>query len=247
MASIDGPAARHSARGNGGMPPPPPPAPPGDAAAVRARQLRAAAVPPAALPQTPHRRRWGRIAAGAVLVLLGGLVTASLFVSAGNRVEVLALANDVAKNQTIEADDLTRVRVGSDGGVDTVPASRFDEVVGRVAAMDMPAGGILSPGQLRPSGENALADGEAVVGLKLAPGAAPLGQLRPGASVKVVTRPPTGTQGRIESAEGRLLDASAEPEDNGDRPVDVVVPASDAADISAASAEDRVTVVVLGG
>jgi SAF domain len=246
MASVEGPPARHASRGNGGMPPPPPPAPPGDPA-VRARQLRAAAVPPAALPQAPYRRRWGRIAAGAVLVLLGGLVTASLFVSAGNRVEVLALANDVAKNETIEPGDLTRVRVGSDGGVDTVPADRFDETVGRVAAMDIPAGGVLSPRQLRPSGENALADGEAVVGLLLSSSAAPLGQLRAGVSVEVVVRPPTGTQGRVDNVEGRLLDASAEPEDDGDRPVDVVVPASDAAEISAASAEDRVTVVVLGG
>src|SRR5262245_60401267 len=111
MSSVEGPGARYASRGNGGMPPPPPP-PPGDAGALRARQLRAAAVPPAALPQAPHRRRWGRIVAGAVLVLLGGLVTASMFVSAGNRVEVIGLANDVAKNETIEADDLTRVRVG---------------------------------------------------------------------------------------------------------------------------------------
>ena len=104
------------------------------------RGARAVAVVPSPLPVARHPRRWGRMAAGGVLVLGGGLVTSSLFASAGDRVEVLAIADDVAENDVVGPEDLVRVRVGADGGVATIRATELDATVGRVAAVDLVAG-----------------------------------------------------------------------------------------------------------
>lgn len=211
---------------------------------VSSRGVRAAAVAPPPLPPARHPRRWGRLAAGAVLVLGGGLVTASLFASAGDRVEVLAVANGVAENEAVEAGDLTRVRVGSDGAVATIPASELDAVVGRVAAVDLVPGALLAPSQLRGAGERVVAGDEAIVGLLLSAADAPLSRLASGSPVQVVVRPAAGGGGEVSVIDGWLLDTSAEPLQNGDRPVTVVVPAEQVEVISPAAAEDRVTVAV---
>lgn len=211
------------------------------------REVRAAAVPPAALPPAPYQRRWGRLAAGGVLVLGGGLVTASLFASAGDRVEVLALAGDVAENDTIERADLVRVRVGSDGDIATIPAGHLDEIVGRVAATDLTEDGLLSRGQLRSADDQVVGDNESVVGLLLSAGDAPLGQLVSGATVDVVVRPAAGDTGEVTVVDGWLLDTSGAAVQNGDRPVSVVVPTHQAGAVSSAAAEDRVSVAVREG
>jgi hypothetical protein len=185
------------------------------------------------------------MAAGGVLVLGGGLVTSSLFASAGNRVEVLAVADAVAENDVVGPEDLVRVRVGTDGDVATVRATDFDETVGRVAAADLAAGELLAPSQLRDPDEPLIAPDEAVVGLVLSAGDAPLSRLSSGAPVRVVVRPATGGTSDGVVVDGWLLDTSAEALQNGDRPVSVVVPMSQVDIISPAAAEDRVSVAVV--
>jgi hypothetical protein len=207
------------------------------------RVARSVAVP-SPLPASRYPRRWGRIAAGGVVVLVSGLVTASLFASAGDRVEVVALAEDVAENEVVETGDLRRVRIGTDGDVDTIPASQLDEVAGRVAATDLSAGGLLSPGQLRDRDARVVGADESIVGLLLSAGDAPLGRLASGAPVRVVVRQSAGGDGEVAVVEGWLLDTSAAPLQNGDRPVSVVVPTSQVDVVSPAAAEDRVSVAV---
>jgi len=208
-------------------------------------RVRAAAAVPSPLPAARHPRRWGRMAAGGLLVLGGGLVTSSLFASAGDRVEVLAVAHDVAENDVVGPEDLVRVRVGTDGGVATIRATELDATVGRVAAVDLVAGELLSPSQLRDRDEPLIGPDEAVVGLLLSAADAPLSRLASGAPVRVVVRPATGATSDAMVVDGWLLDTSAEVFKNGDRPVSVVVPTGQVDVISPAAAEDRVSVAVV--
>ena len=61
------------------------------------------AVPVPASPSgLPTRRRWGRVAAGAVLALLGAWVAMILVATAGGREETLAMARDVERGPRLE-------------------------------------------------------------------------------------------------------------------------------------------------
>src|SRR5687768_13815590 len=94
-------------QGRGGPGLPTPAAPPGGRPAIAPpRRLgRRGPAPVSSSPGgLPTRRRWGRFAAGVTLALLGAWVFAALYVSAGERVEVVALARDVPMFQAIEED-----------------------------------------------------------------------------------------------------------------------------------------------
>ena len=192
------------------------------------------------------RRRRGRIVVGVVAVVIGAWVFAALYLSAGNKVDAVAVASNVARLDTITRADLRVVRVSADSGVAVVRSDQLDAMVGRVAATDLVAGSLLAPGQVRRAGDRVLDKREAIVGLLLGPGDAPGDQLRRGVAVLVVVRPTAETDGDPVEVTGRVFDASAAALSSGERPVEVVVPRADAATISAAGADKRVTVVALG-
>jgi hypothetical protein len=189
------------------------------------------------------------VAAGAALALLGGWVFASLYVSAGERVEVLVVARDVDRFAEVQRDDLRTTRVAADPGVDTVDAGDVDDIVGRVAATDLVEGSLLSPNQVLDSGERRVGENEAIVGAELGPGDAPQGALVGGVDVYVVVRPSeTATQEQEAlRVPGWILEVG-EPDENTDaRAVELVVPATESAAVTAAAAEDRLSLVVLEG
>lgn len=194
----------------------------------------------------PLRRRWGRVGGGVLAALLGAWLFASLYLGADERREVLAVASRVGRFEVVERSDLRVVRLPTDAEVESVPASRLDEVVGRVAGADLAAGSLLADGQLLPAGERTIGADEAVVGLLLGPGDAPVAGVTRGASVSVVVRQPAGASGGVEATGGWVADVSEVMASTGDRPVEVVVPRAGAAAISAAAADGRVTLVVLG-
>ncbi|HEY8527848.1 MAG TPA: SAF domain-containing protein [Acidimicrobiales bacterium] len=218
-------------------------------AGPRLARVRRAALPAASSAEgLPARRRWGRVAAGAVLALLGGWIFASLYVSAGERVEVLAVASDVDRFEQIERDDLRTVRVAADPGVDTIDADEADDLVGRYAAVDLRRGSLLSPSQLLAEDARVVADDEAVVGAMLAPGDVPQGALAGGIDVMVVIRPPnTAPDAEVEQVPGWLLAFGDADENTGDREVSLVVPETAAPDVAAAASDERVAVVALEG
>ena len=71
---------------------------------------------PVAPSGLPARRRWGRVAAGGVLALVGAWTAASLYASAGERVEVVVVAGEVDRFEEIARDDLKVVRVACGPG-----------------------------------------------------------------------------------------------------------------------------------
>lgn len=210
-----------------------------------AERTRAAAVAPARPPGAPMRRRWGRIGVGLAAAVLGAWIFAALYLSAGDRQEALALSRDVDRLETISRSDLRVVRISTDTEVSTVDASQIDAIVGRVAGTDLVAGSLLNADQLIPQGRQLLGDDEAVIGVLIGPGDSPTRVLRRGTRVLVVVRPAAGTQGDPEEIEGWVFGSSSEPLNTRERPIELAVPRSAASAISAAAADQRVTVVAL--
>jgi hypothetical protein len=191
----------------------------------------------------PARRRWGRLAIGIGMVLAAVWITVSLVGSAGERTRVVAMARDVGRYETIGRDDLRSVGAALDAGIDWVPATDLDDLLGRVAATELVAGELLSLDQLVPEGQEVLAEGDAVVGTRLTASELPPDVVRPGIAIVVVVRDANG--GEVDQVEGSVLRVGDVDASTGERVVSLVVPASAAADVSAAAAEDRVSVVSL--
>lgn len=205
------------------------------------------AAAPARSPTGALRRRWGRIGAGAATAVLGAWLFTALYLSAGDRADVVVMARDVDRLEVIGRSDLRVVRLSQDADVDWVDAARIDEFVGRVAGVDLVAGSLLSPGQVLPAGSELLDDGEAVIGVLVGPGDSPTRSLRRGAPVLVVVRPPAGSEAEPVEVEGWVFDASGEALNTRERPLELVVPRARAGLISAAAADRRVSVVALAG
>ncbi len=201
---------------------------------------------PASPSGLPTRRRWGRVAVGAVLALLGAWLGMVLVATAGGRVETVAMARDVGRGHRVERDDLTVVRVAADPGVETVPADEIDDVVGRVAGSDLPEGALLAHDHLLDEGERLVGPDEVVVGARLGAPAAPRGDVPSGTPVLVVLRPGAGNDdGELREVPGWLRDIGDPLETTGAREVSVVVPVEAAAEVAAAAADERLAVVTL--
>jgi hypothetical protein len=201
-----------------------------------------------------RRRRWGVAIAGAGAVVVGAWGFASLWLAAGDRDEVVALAGDVEAYETIERTDLRTVRVAAGDGVDTVSVGDMDEMVGRVATSDLHEGSLLVEADLFPDGESLVGPDEAVVGVRVATGAAPV-DLRRGRGVLAVIRP-TATGQAVDgegsaprSVEGWVLDVedldAGAGQGAGSMSVSVVVPRDEATEVADASADDRLSLAAL--
>ena len=210
----------------------------------RARSAREAASGPA---RTPVRRRWARLCAGLAAAVLGAWIFAAMYLSAGDQTDVLALAGDVDRFEVIERSDLRVARLSESSDIDSVPADRMDEFVGRVAGVDLVSGALLNEAQVLTAGEELVADGEAVVGVLVGPADAPQGSLRRGTPVTVVVRPVSGSTEAPTEIGGWVWDASAEVSSTREVAVEVVVPAGQSGLVSAAAADRRVSIVVLAG
>jgi hypothetical protein len=180
--------------------------------------------------------------------------TVAVVVTAGNRTDVIALAADVGRFEVIERADLTVARVGAGAEVDVVPAGEVNDLVGRVAAVDLVAGSLLAPAQVLGEGERTVSATEALVGARLKPAEFPPDGARPGATVQVVVRPAPGAAGAVGSSRSGVTEFAAwllsvdDPDEaTGERSVSLVVPRQAAGDVTAAAADGRVSVVVLEG
>ena len=125
-----------------------------------------------------------------LLILVGGATGAYLYLQAGSRTAVIAVARLVPPGHRITQDDLRGVRVSPDAGLAVIPTSQAGRVVGKVAATTLLPGTLVSPQALAPTVTPSA--GEAIVGLDLAGAQLPLpaDQLAPGAQVQLVRTPP---------------------------------------------------------
>lgn len=201
--------------------------------------------PGSAAPSSPAkvRRRPAFLIGSAAALLAGALAGAWLWLSATSTVEVMAARTTVARGSTITAADLVAVRIGVDPAVHAIPASQASALVGRRAALDISAGGLVTA--------DAVADqvvppkGMTIVGLSLGNGLLPTTPLLNGDQVRVIPASSTGEQPAAAPATiSATIVAVSRTSDGQSSLIDVLVPAQDAAGLAAQAAAGKVALVL---
>ncbi|WP_165966894.1 SAF domain-containing protein [Actinomadura sp. 7K507] len=169
--------------------------------------------------------------------------------SAGNRADVLVIVRDLPVGTPVSTADLATTRAGVDAPVQTIPASRADEVVGKIAAVDLRAGSLLSPGQLTTT--LTPGQGQQIVAVGLKASQLPVGALRPGDHVLVVPTPGTAGQDAASSGTSPLgrevaaaVDRVSQPDADGTAVVNLLIAAESGPTVAKQAALGRVALVV---
>lgn len=197
---------------------------------------------PSLVPGGGRQRRWS-LALLAVLVTLGSaLAFVVLWMNAGDRKPVLAMKNDVAAGQIIEADDLKVVRVSADDGVALVASSASDDVVGQPATTNLLAGSLLVADAV--GSDDGLAQGTTVIAIPVPRTEIPSDDLETGDRLVLYRTP--GASGEAETGTEELgegLVFSVQEGDDGsasDIRVSVTVDENLAPRIASAVAQDQI-------
>lgn len=183
-----------------------------------------------------------------LLVVMGAIGFGALASGSAAAGSVLAASHDIAAGQVLTSADLISVHVSAESGAQLVAASQLSTIVGKRAAVALPAGALLSPQSVRAG--PALASGQAIVSVLLAPGAAPVPDLRAGDSVAVVASSsagnPSGASGVLANAQVVRVDAvKSGPTTSGSLTVSLQVPSTAAASVAQVAGGDRVRLVLI--
>ncbi|MBB1495453.1 flagella basal body P-ring formation protein FlgA [Propioniciclava sp. MC1595] len=182
--------------------------------------------------------------ASVAALLLSALGGVWLWTAATSSVEVVVARAAVPRGAVIDAGDLMVARVSLDPAVASIPASEVSTVVGQRAALDISAGGLLTPDAI--ASETVPAKGETVVGLSLVDGMLPAIPLKTGDDVRVVQTP--GAQGQVGDVSPVTIAAKVvavtRSQDGQFALVDLLVSADAAPDLAARAATGKVAVVL---
>jgi hypothetical protein len=197
---------------------------------------------PSLVPGGGRQRRWS-LALVAILVTLGSaLAFVVLWMNAGDRKPVLALRNDVAAGQIIEADDLQVVRVSADAGVQLVASSASDDVVGQPATTNLLAGSLLVADAV--GSDDGLAQGTTVIAIPVPRTEVPSDDLETGDRLVLYRTPGNGAAdnaGTDVIGEGRVFSVQAGDDSAGsDIRISVTVDEALAPEIASAVAQDQI-------
>jgi len=195
-------------------------------------------------PPPKLRRRPVLIAASVAAISLGALASMWAYQSISDARSVLAVRQTIERGDVITADDLITVNISADPALKPLSADQANTVVGKYAALDMAAGGVVTQDQIT---EQPLpVKGSSVVGIALAPGMLPANQIRVGDKVRVVVTPgqqgemPIGQQDSIEA----VVVAVAKDETTGNTIVNVQVPNNEGPLLAARAATGKVAIVL---
>jgi hypothetical protein len=197
---------------------------------------------PSLVPGGGRQRRWS-LALVAILVTLGSaLAFVVLWMNAGDRKPVLAMRNDVAAGQIIEADDLQVVRVSADAGVQLVASSASDDVVGQPATTNLLAGSLLVADAV--GSDDGLAQGTTVIAIPVPRTEIPSDDLETGDRLVLYRTPGSGAAGDAGTdviGEGRVFSVQEGDDSAGsDIRISVTVGESLAPEIASAVAQDQI-------
>jgi len=193
------------------------------------------------------RRRHGLIALGVALVVVGALTAGWLVQMTTASAQVLAVTRDVARGVPIQADDLAAVPVPGSRVLRTVPAGDLGKVVGKVAAVDLRPGSLLSPDSF--ADKLIPGPGRSLVGVSLDAAHRPGVTLHAGDLVRFVQAPvingdapPPGSEVSVPAV---VVSTSTGDTVTGSvLIVNVEVDADDAAQLAALAASGRATLVL---
>ena len=195
-------------------------------------------------PPPKLRRRPVLIAASVAAICLGALASMWAYQSTSDAQSVLAVRQTIERGDVITAEDLMTVNISVDPALKPLSADQANSVVGKHAALDMSAGGVVTQDQIT---EQALpAKGSSVVGIALTPGMLPANQIRVGDKVRVVVTP--GQQGEMPTTQPDSIQAVvvgvAKDETTGNAIVNVQVPTNDGPMLAARAATGKVAIVL---
>ncbi|MFB9618582.1 SAF domain-containing protein [Brooklawnia cerclae] len=218
--------------------------------AGRSKPSAAAPQRPPVLPQRPDdvrlraRRNPRLIVIGILCACLGSLGMAWAWSTAQDSRTVVVVAHSVSRGQQIGPGDLTTTTLGAGAGLATLSSERADELIGRYALVDMPAGSLVGPDSI---GDRVVPQGAAHVGLRLQAGRLPNRPLPSGTPVLLVEVPGPSDQQTAPGIEVEAVVVSA-PQALADGQtwvVDVQVDDASAATVAALAAVDRLALVRL--
>lgn len=195
-------------------------------------------------PPPKLRRRPALVAGGVAAICLGALLAVWTWSSTTHTEEVLAARVTIHRGEVIAAGDIERVRINGDPSLAPLTASAYDSVVGKRAALDVAAGGLLTSAVT--TSQPLPPPGESVVGISLTAAQVPAVPLRGGDRVRIVVTPGQNGAAAIGTPEftsAEVVDTRTD-EASGNTVVDVLVPYSDATVLAARTATGNVALVL---
>lgn len=210
---------------------------------------RATATEPAA-PLTPPpklRKRPGLVVAAVVITAMGCLLGAWAWSATTSTEEVLAAKNTIHRGEEIKAGDIQRIQISGDPALQPLPASAYDEIIGRRAALDISAGGLITTESTTDTPMPP--QGQSIVGISLTPAQVPALPMHGGDKVRIIVAPsangdsPTGTP---QFTEAQVVDTAID-ETTGNTVVNVLVPYANASVLAARAATGNVALILDSG
>ena len=201
----------------------------------------------AVTPPPKLRRRPALFVAGVVATAFGCVLGASVWSATTNTEEVLAARHTIHRGEVIAAADLQRVRISGDPALLVLPASAYNNVVGRRAALDISAGGLLTKEST--ANQSMPPRGQSIVGISLTPAQVPALPMHGGDKVRIIVTPgdngeaPAGTP---QFTVAEVVDTGLD-ETTGNTVVNVLVPYADAGVLAARAATGNVALVLDSG
>jgi hypothetical protein len=190
------------------------------------------------------RRRPLLMVVSVAAMCFGGLLGVWAYTSVTTAEEVVAVRSTIQRGALISRENLFTVRIGMDPALNPIPAAQLDGLVGQRAAMDLPAGGLVTQGSI--TATVVPAQDMSVVGVAVPAALLPGEPLRAGDQVRVVATP--GQQGEVTDGDQRSITATVvglyPADDSGQTVVSVQVPYDQAAEVAARAATGRVAVVL---
>lgn len=198
-------------------------------------------------PPPKVRRRPALVAGGAAAICLGALLAVWAWTSTTHTEEVIAARVTIHRGDLISAGDIERVRISGDPALSPLPASAYDTVIGKRAALDIAAGGLMTADAT--SSQVLPPQGQSVVGISLSAAQLPAMPLQGGDKVRIVLTPgQNGDAGAGAPAftAAQVLDTRID-ETSGNTVVDVQVPYADAGVLASRAATGNVALVLDSG
>ncbi|MDF5758428.1 SAF domain-containing protein [Spongiactinospora sp. TRM90649] len=173
------------------------------------------------------------------LTALGALLAWQVYGIAGHRTPVLIMVRDVPIGQHLAAQDLRTVALGLDPGVQALEATEKGVVIGKRAAVDLKAGGLLSGTQVT----DALvpAPGETIVPVALKPSRLPARGIQSGDQITVTAAQASATPPVDHTAR---VDRVGPVDADGLVVVDLIVPASNGTALARQAADGEIALVL---
>ena len=196
------------------------------------------------VPPPRLRRRPALVVAAIGAICIGALLAGWAWTATTTTQEVLVARDTIERGEVIGAEDLARLRVSADPALRPVPSAELDQVVGQRAALDIAAGGLLTPNSV--TTEVVPSEGQSVVGVALTPERAPGLELKYGDRVRVVVTPAQGETlpaGTPLSSDATVVGVHTSAQ-TGQSVVDLLVPRADAAVLATRIATGNITLVL---